>query len=254
METSPSLDPTAAPAPEPGGLSLFQRTIAIFARPAEAWVGLRDRARWWFPMLLVLLTTVFGSVLLYGRAQLPSMLEAMEEQVASGQMTAEQMQRIEDFYNGPAGLMVTVGAGTVWIVLLTFLVALLLWFGVGFVLGSSLRYRHALEVTTWSSLVTLPPTVLSMALAWIRQSLRGVHVGFGILVPDADPPSKLMLALGVFLDWIGPFGIWHVVVAVLGAAYFSGAPRKSVGWVLGALYLAAGLFAAALAALIPRGA
>ncbi|HEY2954607.1 MAG TPA: YIP1 family protein [Candidatus Eisenbacteria bacterium] len=254
METSALRDPAAPAAPEPGNLTPLARAVAIFVRPSQAWVGLRDRAQWWLPMLVVLVVAVLGSVLIYQRAQLPTMLQAMEDQVANGQMTAEQVQRIEDFYGSPAGVAVTVGAGTVWIAVLTFLMALLVWFGVGFVLGSPFRYRHALEVTTWSSLVTLPPTALTMVLAWIRQSLRGLHVGFGILLPEVDPPSKLLTSLGVFLDWIGPFGIWHVAVAVLGAAYLSGAPRKSVAWVLGALYVAAGLFAAGLTALMARGA
>jgi hypothetical protein len=40
----------------------------------------------------------------------------------------------------------------------------------------------------------------------------------------------------------------------MGAVVLSGAPRKSVAWALGALYLVSGLLAAALAAVIPGGA
>ena len=181
-------------------------------------------------------------------------VEAMEQRVANGDLPPEHMQRIEDFYSGPGGTLLTVGMGTVSIAALSFLAALLVWFAVGFILGAPFRYRHALEVTTWSSLVTLPPTVLSMVLAWIRQDMRGVHVGFAILLPEAGPGDRMLRSLGVFLDWIGPFGIWHAAVAVLGAAYISGAPRKSVAWALGSLYVVCGLVAAALAALIPAGA
>lgn len=253
MEPSISHERTAAPAAASPDLSPFQRAAAIFVRPAAAWTGLRERTQWWFPLLLVLFVTLLGSGLLYPRAYLPDMLQAMEDRIASGELTAEQMQKIEEFYQGPAGIGFSVGAGTVALALITFLVALLVWFAVGFILGSPFRYRHALEVTTWSSLVTLPPAVLSYILAWIRQSMRGVHVGFGILTPEAGPDDKLLRSLGVFLDWIGPFGIWHLVVAVLGAAYLSGAPRRSVAWALGALYVVSGLVAAALAALVPGG-
>ena len=41
------------------------------------------------------------------------------------------------------------------------------------------------------------------ALGWIKETMRGVHVGFGILLPDMDPPSKLHVALGVLLDGLG---------------------------------------------------
>jgi hypothetical protein len=244
---------SVAPSAAPARLPPLRRAFAIFVRPATAWEGLSERAQWWMPLLLVLVVTLAGSALIYRRAQVPTILDAMEEKVSSGQMTPEQLQRIEGFYTGPAGLLFTLGAGTVWLTLLPFLVALLVWFAVGFVLGSPFRYRLALEVTTWASLVTLPATALSLALAWIRQNVRGVHIGFGVLVPDAGPDDKLLRSIGVFLDWIGPFGIWHVAVAILGAAALSGAPRKSVAWALGTLYVVSGLLAAALAALMPGG-
>jgi hypothetical protein len=249
----PSESPEA-PAAAPARLSPLQRTIAIFVRPAAAWDGLKERAQWWFPLLVVLVLTLAGSALIYHRAQLPTILEAMEERVANGDMPPEQLDRIESFYNSPAGIAIMLGTTAVSLGALPFLIALLIWFAVGFVLGSPFRYRHALEVSTWSSLVTLPPVLLWDVLAWIRQSMRGVHVGFGVLLPEAGPGDKMLRAVGVFLDWIGPFGIWHVAVAVLGAAILSGAPRKSVAWALGILYLVSGLLAAALAAVIPGGA
>jgi hypothetical protein len=253
MDPSDFPESAVAPTAAPPDLSLLQRAALIFVRPAAAWTGLRERAQWWFPLLLLLLVTVLGSGILYSRAYLPDMLEAMEDRIASGELTAEHVQKIEEIYRGPAGVGFSLGAATVAIVVITFLVALLVWFAVGFILGSPFRYRHALEVTAWSSLVTLPPAALSYLLAWFRQSMRGVHVGFGILTPEAGPDDKMLRSLAVFLDWIGPFGIWHVVVAVLGAAYLSGAPRRSVAWALGALYVVSGLVAAALAAMVPGG-
>ena len=254
MFPSDSPEPPAALAAAPADLSPIQRAIAIFFRPAAAWDGLKERAQWWIPLLVVLVLTLAGSALIYHRAQLPTILEAMEERVTNGDMTADQLDRIEAFYNGPAGVALMLGTTAVSLGALPFLVALLIWFAVGFVLGSPFRYRHALEVSTWSSILTLPPVLLWDVLAWIRQSMHGVHVGFGVLVPEAAPDDKMLRALGVFLDWIGPFGIWHVAVAVLGAAVLSGAPRKSVAWALGTLYLVSGLLAAALAAVIPGGA
>jgi len=245
--------PAVGPATEPGSLSPLARAVAIFVRPAAAWGGLRERGQWWIPMLAVLLLTLLGSALLYHRAQLPTILDAMEERVSSGQMTAEQLQRIEDFYGGPAGLAITMGMTAVSLAAIPFIIALLVWFAIGFVLGSPFRYRQALEVATWSSLVSVPPLILTYVLAWIRQSMHGIHVGLGVLLPEAGADDKLLRALGVFLDWLGPFGIWHVAVAVLGAAALSGAPRKSVAWALGTLYAVCGLIAAGLAALIPGG-
>src|SRR5215813_7591843 len=99
--------PAAAPSAEPGPSSAIERAIAIFVRPAAAWGGLGERAQWWIPMVAVLIVTLIGSVLIYHRAQIPTIIDAMEEKVSSGQMTAEQLQRIEDFYSGPVGVAIT---------------------------------------------------------------------------------------------------------------------------------------------------
>ena len=83
--------------------------------------------------------------------------------------------------------------------------------------------------------------------------MRDLHVGFGILLPVSDTPNKLMTGLGFFLDAIGPLAIWYLVVAIIGAAAVSGAPRKSVGWVLGGLYLVLMVCFATLGAMFNRG-
>ena len=59
----------------------------------------------------------------------------------------------------------------------------------------------------------------------------------------------MMVALGVFLDGIGPFALWYLAVGVVGASALSGAKRRSVAWVLGVLYLVFLALMAALAAL-----
>src|SRR5262249_22622410 len=106
---APAAAPVVGSTAAPGQLSPLQRAIAIFVRPAAAWEGLGERAQWWIPMLAVMIVTLTGSALLYHRAQLPMILDAMEERVSSGQMTSEQLQRIEEFYSGPSGLALTLG-------------------------------------------------------------------------------------------------------------------------------------------------
>lgn len=254
MESSATSETMSASAPDAPSLPPLQRAIAIFARPADAWGGLRERGQWWFPLVLTLAVTAIGSLLLYQRAQLPTMLEALDNQVANGQMPAEQLEKIENFYAAPAGLAITVGIGTVSYGLIVLVMGLVVWFGMGFVLGKPFGYRLGLEVSAWSGLVTIPAFVITLFLAWFKQSYHGVHVGFGALLPEPDPPSKLINALGVFLDALGPFSIWHLAVAILGASALAGAPRKSVAWVLIGLYLAVTLFVSALAGLLAPGA
>jgi hypothetical protein len=254
MESSAPPETSSASAPDAPSLSLLQRTIAIFARPADAWGGLRERSQWWFPLVLTMVVSGTGSLVLYHRAQLPTMIEALETQVANGQMPAEQLEKIENFYSAPAGVAMTVGIGTLSYGLILLVMGLVVWFGVGFVLGKPFGYRLGLEVSAWAGLVTLPAYLVTLVLAWFKQSYHGVHVGFGALLPDPDPPSKMITALGAFLDALGPFSVWHLAVAILGASALAGAPRKSVAWVLIGLYLAITLFVSALAGLFAPGA
>ena len=143
--------------------------------------------------------------------------------------------------------MFVAAAGVAFFVLVC-LIALVIWFGVGFLLGGTMKYRWALEVAAWSQLVAIPAVVISSALAWIRSS-SDVSIGFGVLLGNPDSPGRLVAGLRVFLDAVGPFEIWHVAVAVLGAAALAGKSRKSVAWVLGGFYGVVTLVRAVLASL-----
>ena len=248
MESSVSAAPPTVVDSEPS-LSIFQRVAAIFARPARAWAGLDRSAQWWFPLLIMMIASGVSGALLHQRALVPMLTEQWEQQVQDGRLPAEQMDRMQQFFASPAGFAVTVGQQILFIPIVTLLVALLIWFGCGFVLGTKLRYRHALEVAAWSSLVNLPGIAITTALAWSKETMRGIHVGFGILLPETDTPGKLQIALGALLDGIGPLALWYLAVAILGAAALSGAKPKSVAWVIGGLYLAMLVFLAAMAAM-----
>jgi hypothetical protein len=250
MEAIPADAGVAAPATR--NLSVIERSIAVFVRPTQAWGGLHERAQWWFPLILMAIVSAGTTALLYHRALVPMLTESWEQQVANGQMQAEQLDQIERFFNSPAGLGFSIGQQVVILPILIFVIALAVWFGVGFVLGTGLKYRLALEVACWSFLIRLPETILITVLAWFRGTMRGVHVGFGVLVPDAETPTRLNTVLGVLLDAVGPFSIWYVIVGIIGAAALSGAPRRSVAWTLGVLYLVIMGFVSALAALMTQ--
>src|SRR5207249_11919558 len=74
--------------PGPPSLNVFQRTVAVFTRPAAAWVGLESRSRWWFPMLVTVLCGVALNLLLYDRA-------IVQEQVRSEEHTSELQSRFD---------------------------------------------------------------------------------------------------------------------------------------------------------------
>ena len=233
--------------------SALARAIAIFTRPTAAWVGLKSRAGWWFPLLIMVVMSGSFAAALHERAMLPMITESWDEAVADGKMTTEQVEKMEQFMGGPAGVAMTVVQQVIALPIILLLSALFVWFGVGFVLGTRFKFRLAFEAVAWSSLVTIPGQLMTGVLAWGKQTMRGIHTGFGIMLPEADPATKLQTGLGFFLDAVGPLSIWYVAVLVIGAAALSGAPRKSVAWVVGGLYVALMVCFAALVAMMTPG-
>ncbi len=248
---APAADTATPPAAAP--LSPWGRAVAVFASPALAWAGLAQRAQWWFPLLIMVVLNVASAMTLHERAVMPMITERWEQMVDNGQLTPEQLDKMEAGLRGPGGMLLSAGPQLIAWPLFMLILGLCISFGVGFILGTKLKFRLAFEVANWSSLVLIPYTIVVWVLAWSKETMRGIHLGLGILVPQSDPPERLQVALSAFLDAIGPFNLWFLAVAVIGAAALSGAPRKSVAWVLGGLYLALAVFGAALAAVFTQG-
>ena len=248
---------SAAPtgdSPAEAPLSPLARAIRIFTNPAGAWSGLEERAQWWIPMVSIIVLQVGLLLVTYQRAMVPMLMDQWDQAVVSGQMPAEQADKLANFFqHDPAAMGVIVGQQVLFAAFFTFLIALVVWFGVGFLLGARFRYRLALEVVCWAALVQLPETIATFAWAWFQETFKGIHFGLAVLLPEMEHPTKLHTGLNVLLDSIGPFRIWYLVVGILGAAALTGAPRKNVTWVMIALYLALTVFIAAIAAAFTPG-
>jgi hypothetical protein len=247
MESAtPHLPLTSA---DPAPLSLWARVGAIFARPSQAWSGLETHARWWFPLLLTVLVNVSFVTVLHDRAVVPTQEAQWEKMVESGQMSADQLDRARDAMGRPVMRVITVAAQAIFWLLLLLVFALGVWVSVSFVIGVPFSYRLALEVCAWSSLVIIPGQVITGVLAWFRQSLEGIHLSLAAVLPEPETPSKLMTGLTAFLDALGPFSIWWVVVAILGATALSKAQRPAITRVVIGLYLVFAVIGAGLAAM-----
>ncbi len=235
-------------------LSPWERARRVFVSPSTAAQGLEDHVQWWIPMLLSLAMVAIMFVTLYDRAFTPMLVEQMDQQVVSGQVPAEQADKIEDFYASKAGLAIMGGSQLVAVAAMTFIVAMVVWFGVGFVLGAKFRYRLALEAVCWASLVTLPSYLVMIAIAWSQETMKGIHLGLAALLPQPETPTKLSVGLTVFLDAISPFAAWNLFVLVLLCSSLAGAPRRNVAWVLVSLYLALFAIAAVVSGFMAPGA
>jgi len=249
-----SAEPTVPVLSPPVRLSPIARAVRIFARPATAWDDLVERGQWLPPLLASLVLWAGLQALCFDHVTVPMMQDAWNDAVSAGRMEQAQMDKMMAFFSGPTARWIVVAQQAIFWPLLTLLVALVVWFGGGFVLGTKLRYRQALDVVCWSGLVSWPAIVLTFALAWQRQTFKGIHLGLGALIPEGETPDKLRTGITMFLDFFAPFEAWRIAVAVIGVAALTGAPRRNVAWVLVALYLAFGAFLAAVNALFNPGA
>ena len=249
-----SAEPTVPVLSPPVRLSPIARAVRIFARPATAWDDLVERGQWLAPLLASLVLWAGLQALCFDHVTVPMMQDAWNDAVSAGRMEQAQVDKMMAFFTGPTARWIVVGQQAIFWPILTLLVALVVWFGGGFVLGTKLRYRQALDVVCWSGLVSWPAIVLTFALAWQRQTFKGIHLGLGALIPEGETPDKLRTGITMFLDFFAPFEAWRIAVAVIGVAALTGAPRRNVAWVMVALYLAFGAFLAAVNALFNPGA
>jgi hypothetical protein len=245
---------SAAPAaPVVRSLSPFARAVAIFTNPVRAWDGLATSSQWWFPLIVMTLLGVGLTAVLYQRAVMPTITEQWEKMVEDGKMTQDQLDKMEARMSGPAGVAFSaIPQAIAWPVIMLIL-ATGVSFAVSFMVGAKLRFRHALEVVTWSSLIQIPEQVIGAVLAWSRETMKGIHLGLGVLVPMSDPPEKWQTGVASFLDAFGPFEIWALVVVIIGASTLAGAPRKPVAWVIIGLFLVLRILLAATGAFFSPG-
>ncbi len=250
METT-SLPGTETAAEIPATLTVWNRAVAVFARPTAAWGGLEKRGQWWFPLALSVIVSLVGMILVYDRAFVPTAIEQVQRQVESGQTPPEAAAKAEEMMTSPVMKTVQIAIQSLIAVPVgALLMALLVWIVAGFMLGHRFRYRDAFVVAAWAGLVSIPAQLVMFALAWVNETMQRLHVGFGVLLPVEETPSRLMTGLGMFLDYgIGPLHLWYVAVLALGASALSGAPRRSVLVTLGVVWAILWIVFGGLAAL-----
>ena len=148
--------PLTAPV-EPGPVvSIWSRSVAVFARPGQAWAGLERKGQWWFPLLVCAVVSVIGTGLTYQRAIVPTQLAQFDRQVEAGKIPPEAVDQVERQVSSPVTMAITLVSVVVAVPLMTLAFALMPWLAAGFMLGRPFRYRDAFVVTAWAGVVSIP--------------------------------------------------------------------------------------------------
>jgi hypothetical protein len=172
------------PAPPIGpSISTADSLTGIFFEPSRVFEGLRSRPRFLVAGLILILTTVLVTGVLFMRVDVGQFIrDKMDQSSSSAQQTEEQKEmgvkigKIAVALSGPVFVPISIAVGA----------ALYLLAAMAF--GGALGYKRALTVWVYSS---LPPTVLG--------ALVGVVVLFLKSPENVDPESLLITNPGAFM-------------------------------------------------------
>ena len=197
---------------EPASLPpLWSRLLHVFLAPGSLFAALRERPRWVGALLLgAVLVTVSSAVL-------PT--EVWNE-MARRQILESGRPVPEDFGGGMAFRVgATVGTAVFWVVW-SFVVAALVTFVFGVLLGDDGRYRQYLAVTAHGFLVAAVGALLTVPLKIVQRDPQ-LTLNLGLFVPlDEGYLLNLLTMLDLFL-------LWSFVVVSIGIHEVD--PRRGVG-------------------------
>jgi hypothetical protein len=144
----------------------------------------------------------------YDKVMLPTILEPMQRQVSECQMPQAQADRMEEFFGSPAGKAINVGTQFLGVIVSTFLVALFVWLGGAFHPRPRVQLSSRARVASWAGWSRFPGS------AGERHRIRPRHVAacraprVRCAAAGAGGALQALNGLGVFLDAVGPLGIW----------------------------------------------
>lgn len=229
----------------------------IFFDPSATFAALRERPRFLVAALVIIALTLIVTVLLMQKVNFTDfMMQQMDKNPQTAQMSPEQKQQAIGFWTGPigkvfiyvipvVGTLVVMAAGAA-----VYMLAVML-------MGGKLSYKQALSVWIYSS---IPPAVLGSILAVIIMFLKPADEidlnksGAGLAVTNlgalVNPASPVLRAA---LGWFDLFTFLGMFLAAVGLRKV-GKISSGAAWTIVIVMWVCGLvFSVARAAIFPSG-
>ncbi len=230
--------------------SLMSMLLGVFMNPAETAAGIKKKASWLIPLLIVIALMIAGNMMMFDAQQ------AMQKQAGAdrimkmqdkGQLSAEQAQEaIEGMNKMPASLQRVFSiVGILIFAPIIFLVtsALLLLIGNVF-MGGSASFKQYWTWAIYSSLITTLGSLIKGAMIMMKDDIFGAQFGLGLFLEPSMKSIPFMISQQVDL-----FAIWAAIVVGIGLAVLTNSTRgKGITWSL-ILYVGSGIVFGALSAL-----
>lgn len=228
----------AAPSSAP---SSAHRAFLTLASPSRAFTGLHSGAAWWFPYLLLLLTSLAFAATIGSRIGWDTVarnnLAASPKQQARIEGLPPKQQSAQVAVIARITRVTAYAASAIGPLVSGALAAAILLATLNFALGGHARFGPLFSVYFFSTL----PAVLKLLLV-IALLLAGVNTeSFAINNPLGSNPAFYLLGSGTprwaisLLGWLDLFTLWQLAILTFGCAAVAALPRSKAalavfGW------------------------
>jgi hypothetical protein len=233
-------------------LSQAERVVDTFVAPSKAFTDILRSTSWWLPFLLI---AIFAALTAFAIDKKVGYEAVTEQAMEQNSFAQEQMAKLSPDVRATAikrqavSTKVSSYLGGVFVLIIVAIAALLNWATINFGFAGKTTFGQNMAVQMYASLPLMLKYLLTAVLLFAGVNLdhfnarNPVGTNPGFYLQDSAPWLKTLLS---FVDF---FGLWSVLLAILGLAIIS---RKSkataaivvVGWWLVSVFVITGLAAA----------
>ena len=237
---------------EGAGLSQVERVVDTFVAPSKTFTDILRSANCWLPLVLMVVLTLAFSFAVDKKIGYRAVAET---NVAHSPAQQDRMQNLtpearEHAMELSANITRIIAYGSfVFILLIILIHTLLLWASFNFVLGAKATFPKVFAVITFAGLPKIFVSILTIALLFAGVGTDnfdlnnpvGTNLGYFL-----SSQSRAVQVAGSFFD---VFGLWSLILLVLGMSILSGKKMAAsaivvVGWWVFGLLVLTGFTAA----------
>jgi hypothetical protein len=239
-------DTVAATQTQP--LSEVARVVDTFVAPSKTFADIRRSASWWLPFLLIVIVSFFFNSAVGKQIGFETIAH---QQIEKNHFAADQInslpkdQQAVQYQKAAARTKIVSYFTPVLILLFAAIISLLWWASLNFGLGARAKFSQIFAVGMYAGLPKILIYVLSAVLLYAGVGLDNfdmqnpIGTNIGYYLPSTSPTLRVA---GSFFD---VFGLWSLVLAILGTAIVTQKKPSQTAivvvgwWVLGLLLLTA---------------
>lgn len=240
--------PDTVAATEAQPLSEVARVIDTFVAPSKTFTDIRRSASWWLPFLLTIIVSAFFCTAVGKQVGWETIAH---QNVEKNHFAADRInslpkdQQAAIYQKSAQQTKIFSYAFPVLGLIFALLFALLWWASLNFGLGARAKYSQILAVVFYAGLPKLLIYLLAAVLLFAGVGLDNFDMqipagtSLGYYVPTTSPALRVA---GSFFDI---FGLWALVLAVIGTAIVTGKKPSQTAivvvgwWIIGLLLLTA---------------